>query len=211
MSEIEVYNDKQISKTEEVSYTIEDARMQIKKFDEVYKTDVTQYVEKKGQFSYLSWAYAIKVLMTEYPFATWRKIKHFSDETGWYVETAVKLHPSHEPIHEVYPVFEHTKDGMKGVKTPDVMQINKAYQRCLTKNIAMATGIGLHLYAGEDLPDETRSVAISKDDALWVMKVLVPALVEKEGYNTDVFAELISKLWYGEVDINKVKVAYGAN
>jgi len=37
--------------------------------------------------------------------------------------------------------------------SPTVMDINKTIMRCLTKNLAMF-GLGLYIYAGEDLPDD---------------------------------------------------------
>lgn len=41
----------------------------------------------------------------------------------------------------------------KVVKPADMFDINKAIMRCLTKNLAMF-GLGIYIYAGEDLPGE---------------------------------------------------------
>jgi len=49
---------------------------------------------------------------------------------------------------QVHPVLDHQN---KAVTAPNAFQINTSIQRCLTKAIALH-GLGLHLYAGEDLP-----------------------------------------------------------
>ena len=41
----------------------------------------------------------------------------------------------------------------KAKKEADVMDINKTIMRCLVKNMAMF-GLGLYIYAGEDLPSD---------------------------------------------------------
>ena len=41
----------------------------------------------------------------------------------------------------------------KAVKQPDYAQINKTQMRCLVKAIALA-GLGLNVYAGEDIPTD---------------------------------------------------------
>ena len=56
----------------------------------------------------------------------------------------------------------------KAILSPDAMDINKAIMRCLAKAISMH-GLGLYIYAGEDLPeiDYIKSIAEAADlDAL---------------------------------------------
>ena len=48
-------------------------------FETLSAVDVSAYIEKKGQFSYLSWADAVTALLKAYPEATWRVI---SDVNG---------------------------------------------------------------------------------------------------------------------------------
>ena len=43
----------------------------------------------------------------------------------------------------------------KAISEPDAFQVNTAMQRCLAKAISLH-GIGLYIYAGEDLPEETK-------------------------------------------------------
>ena len=46
-----------------------------------------------------------------------------------------------------------TKYGEKTVEAATMFDVNKAIMRCLVKNLAMF-GLGLYIYAGEDLPEE---------------------------------------------------------
>ena len=189
-------------------YTID----KIQKFEETVKVDVKSKIKKKGNFNYLSWVYAVEFLKVNYPNSIFNKVEHFKDETGWWVKTYVQLEKDGDKHYEIYPVFEHRAKtdeqagGLYSKEDATSMDINKAYQRCLVKNIATATGIGLRIYAGEDLPDT--DIAISKEDAIWFLENKIPSMVElmKNGkYNTDNFLGLINKLWLGEINVDIFK------
>ena len=60
---------------------------------------------------------------------------------------------------QVHPVLNHKN---KTIENPNAFEINTSIQRCLVKAIALATGIGLHIYAGEDLPDDSTSAPRKK-------------------------------------------------
>jgi DNA-directed RNA polymerase subunit RPC12/RpoP len=49
----------------------------------------------------------------------------------------------------------NTRQGDKTVEAISMFDINKAVMRCLVKNLAMF-GLGLYIYAGEDLPEDIR-------------------------------------------------------
>ena len=51
-----------------------------------------------------------------------------------------------------------TRYGKKSVKGATMFDINKTIMRCLVKNLAMF-GLGHYIYAGEDLPQDDKSVA----------------------------------------------------
>ena len=53
-----------------------------------------------------------------------------------------------------------TKSGEKSVEAISMFDINKAVMRCLVKNLAMF-GLGLYIYAGEDLPEDIREYTCS--------------------------------------------------
>jgi len=70
-------------------------------------------------------------------------------EGGCFVKVSVTVNGvSREQVH---PVLDNRN---KPIKTPDAFQINTSIQRCLAKAIALH-GLGLYLFAGEDLPDNS--------------------------------------------------------
>lgn len=126
-------------------------------FNKLNSIDVNEKVEKKGKFNYLSWAWAWAEVKKLCPTATYR-ILRFGEENlpyqkledmGYMVYTEVTID---ELTHLMWlPVMDFKNQA---VKTPNAMDINKTIMRCLTKNLAMH-GLGLYIYAGEDLPEDT--------------------------------------------------------
>jgi hypothetical protein len=142
------------------------------KFLEMYESTVKSRikgeVEKKGQFDYLSWAYAVKHLKVNYPEAITEQVyypdsngnlvlPYLKSETGFYVSCKIYLTKS-DFKDGVYQGFNHPvlDNRNRPLAKPDSFHINTSYMRCLTKGIAITTGIGLSLYAGEDLPPEPK-------------------------------------------------------
>ena len=120
-------------------------------FTELDRVDVTRHIEKKGKFSYLSWAYAVRELKKRHPEATWvvhewEGIPYVKTECGFFVKVTVTV--DNIDATQVHPVLDHQN---KTVNAPSAFQINTSIQRCLAKAIALH-GLGIHLYAGEDLP-----------------------------------------------------------
>ena len=122
-------------------------------FTELDQVDVTKHVDKKGQFSYLSWPYAVRELKKRHPEATWETHEYgeagtpfIATECGYFVKVTVTV--DGVPATQIHPVLDHKN---KTVAQPDAFQVNTSIQRCLVKAIALH-GLGLHLYAGEDLP-----------------------------------------------------------
>ena len=126
---------------------------QVNYFTELDHVDVTNHIEKKGKFSYLSWAYAVRELKKRHPSATWT-VHEYGEDGVTFIRTDcgffVKVNVTVEGIDatQVHPVLDHQN---KAVTAPNAFQINTSIQRCLTKAIALH-GLGIHLYAGEDLP-----------------------------------------------------------
>ena len=123
-------------------------------YTELRTTDCTGKVEKKGRFSYLSWAFALDEMRVRCPDARWRIVRGADGQL---------LHPVGDNTHMVcteiedesgifpmwLPVINHSN---KPIVKANSMDVNTAIMRCLVKNIGVYCGIGLHLYAGEDLP-----------------------------------------------------------
>jgi hypothetical protein len=122
--------------------------------------DVNQHVEKKGQFTYLSWAWAVAELRKASPTATWEVIKtdglpFCKTECGYFVEVAVTVDGI--TLSQIHPVLDNNN---KTIPAPNAFQINTSIQRCLVKAIALH-GLGLYIYAGEDIPSvELEPVAV---------------------------------------------------
>lgn len=143
--------------------------------------DVNEKTEKKNGLTYLSWAWAWTQLKKAYPDATYQ-IRHFDGrpylydaDLGYMVMTEMTVDGI---THEMWlPVMDGANKAMKDVpytyevkeyqnykwtgnyvekkvEAATMFDINTAIMRCLVKNIAMF-GLGLYIYAGEDLPEES--------------------------------------------------------
>ena len=126
----------------------------MKNFADLRKINVNEHIEKKGQLSYLSWAWAVDYLLQEDASAWWEfdDPKMFGDT----VMVHCKLHAFGKTIQMHLPVMDNRNQA---IKNPDARKISDAMMRCLTKAIACC-GIGLYVYAGEDLPEEGEPEAI---------------------------------------------------
>lgn len=122
-------------------------------FNEIFSIDVNEKTEKKGNLTYLSWAWAWAEFKKIYPKATY-KVTQFdgtyctgNEKIGWMVRTEV----SAEDL--TYEMWLPVMDGRnQTILAPKMTEINKTIMRCLAKNLAMF-GLGLYIYAGEDLPE----------------------------------------------------------
>lgn len=154
--------------------------MQKSVFDSLNAINVNDKVEKKSNLTYLSWAWAWAEVKKVYPSATYTVLRdpmnekpYFYDENlGYMVMTSVTIEG--QTLDMWLPVMDSSNQAMKkdsyeygtryGVKTVDaatMFDINKTLMRCLTKNLAMF-GLGLYIYAGEDLPETTDNTPIAK-------------------------------------------------
>lgn len=121
-------------------------------FQYLHEINVSDHVEKKGQFSYLSWPYAVAQLRLADPMASW-EVKRFEglpylkSEAGYFVEVAVTVQGI--TLSQIHPVLDSRN---KPIPSPSSFDINTSIQRCLVKAIALH-GLGLYIYAGEDLPE----------------------------------------------------------
>ena len=120
-------------------------------FVELSKIDVSRHIEKKGQFSYLSWPFAVSQLRQFDPVATWdvkrfNNLPYMATELGYFVELAVTV--KGVTLSQIHPVLDNKN---RPIMAPSSFDINTSIQRCLVKAIALH-GLGLSIYAGEDLP-----------------------------------------------------------
>lgn len=120
-------------------------------FVELAKINVNEHVERKGQFNYLSWPYAVTQLRQFDPAASWEVrrfdgLPYLNSEAGCFVEVAVTVQGM--TLSQIHPVLDAKN---RPILAPTAFDINTSIQRCLVKAIALH-GLGLYIYAGEDLP-----------------------------------------------------------
>lgn len=135
-------------------------------FEVLNNVNVSDKIEKKNGLSYLSWAYAWAELKKRHPDATYKVYKneqgwlyHTDGKTGW-VETGVTI-CSLEHI-ETLPIMDYKNQSIPVDKITS-MNVNTSIQRSLTKAIARH-GLGLYIYAGEDLPEDAPNFSMGYDD-----------------------------------------------
>ena len=124
------------------------------------KKNVNDHVEKKNNLSYLSWAWAWAEALKADPTASY-KVEMFGDKcfmeingTAMVFVTATMFG---KPMTCQLPVMDYRN---KAIPNPDAFAVNTAIMRCMTKALSLH-GLGLYIYAGEDLPEEGRSVVIT--------------------------------------------------
>ena len=124
-------------------------------FQVLSSVNVNGHTEKKNGLTYLSWAWAWAEIKKAYPNALYTIYEnadgwcyHTDGRTAW-VKTGVTI----EGIEyiEYLPVMDHRNKSIP-LESITSFDVNKAIQRSLTKACARH-GLGLYIYAGEDLPD----------------------------------------------------------
>ena len=136
-------------------------------FQKLNAVNVNEHTEKKNNLTYLSWAWAWAEVKKAFPEAFYtiyeRETEHgpvnyFTDGRTCWVKTGVTI-GGLEHIEDL-PVMDYKNSSIPVdiVKSTDV---NKTIQRSLTKACARH-GLGLYLYAGEDLPEEEARKAPEK-------------------------------------------------
>ena len=120
-------------------------------FISLSKINVNEHTEKKGRFTYLSWAFAVAEAMKADPQASWsfKDPMIFGDGTMMVHCDVIMFGKS---IYMFLPVMNNSN---KAISNPNAFDINSAMMRCLVKGIA-AHGLGLYIYAGEDLPEDEK-------------------------------------------------------
>ena len=145
-------------------------------FKELNKINVNDKVEKKKNLTYLSWAWAWAKVKDKYPNATYKVWKDeqgnpytFNEALGYMCYTTVTIEGKtlemwlpvmngankamkNEPYTYEVKKWQSTEKENKQVEAATMFDINKTIMRCLVKNLAMF-GLGLYIYAGEDLPE----------------------------------------------------------
>lgn len=176
-------------------------------FQTLSAIDVSGKTEKKSNLTYLSWAWAWGELKSRYPDASYkvyeneiddllihgeqafpikRIVNYFTDGRTAWVKVGVTVE-GQEHI-EMLPVMDHRNKSI-AVNALDSFAVNKTIQRALTKAIARH-GLGLYIYAGEDLPEA---------QALTAFQNALNVYQKSNGVNLTQTFEALSKLTKGAV------------
>jgi hypothetical protein len=131
-------------------------------FEQLNNINVQDKIEKKGNLSYLSWAFAWEQLKIKHPKSQYKVyerengIIYWTDNKTAWVKVSVTVDDM-EHI-EYLPIMDYKNKSIP-VDQVSSFNVNTSIQRALTKAIARH-GLGLYIYAGEDIP------SAEKDDIL---------------------------------------------
>ena len=147
-------------------------------FEVLNAINVNEHTEKKNGLTYLSWAWAWQEVKKHFHDATYtiyenaNGLNYHTDGRTCWVKTGVTINGL-EHI-EYLPVMDYRNASIPVEKVTSY-DVNKAIQRSLTKAVARH-GLGLYIYAGEDLPDAQNA----QDDKLGAAILEVAAANDTE-------------------------------
>jgi hypothetical protein len=132
---------------------------------DLLKLNVNEHTEKKGNLTYLSWAWAWDLALKADEQATY-KVEMFGDKCYMDINGTAMVFVTvtifGKPMTCQLPVMDYKN---KAILNPDAFAINTAIMRCMTKALSLH-GLGLYIYSGEDLPEEGVSKIKPTDGAL---------------------------------------------
>lgn len=124
-------------------------------FETLNAINCNGHTEQKNGLTYLSWAFAWAEIKKAYPSAFYTIYEnkdglnyHTDGKTAW-VKTGVTIEGLE--LIEFLPVMDFKNKSIP-IANITSFDVNKAIQRSLTKACARH-GLGLYIYAGEDLPE----------------------------------------------------------
>lgn len=114
-------------------------------FDRLNRINVSEHVEKKGDYAYLSWPFAVAQLRMADPTATWEvrrfdQLPYLKTETGYFVEVAVTVQGI--TLSQIHPVLDGKN---RPLAEPSCFDVNTSIQRALVKGDRAPRLGALHL------------------------------------------------------------------
>jgi hypothetical protein len=157
-------------------------------YTELRKINVNDYIERKNGLAYLSWSWAVDQLLQLDESASWEYA-----EPRIFGETMMvfcTVHAFGKSRTAQLPVMDFRN---KAIHNPDAFSVNTAMQRCLAKAISLH-GLGMYIYAGEDLPMVEIKESEAKEEKEEINKTkeikapkqsITPTAGALEAFNTD--------------------------
>ena len=147
-------------------------------FLDLYNVNVNDKTKEKNGLTYLSWASAWAEVKKAHPDASfkyheqvisydengnpWLTRYWFDDgKTAWVKVSVTINNITHT---EILPIMDFKNKPILAENVTS-MDANKALKRCLTKCCGLH-GIGLYIYRGEDLPEETKESNALQTDVM---------------------------------------------
>jgi len=137
--------------------------------EKLLQTNVNGHTEKKNNLTYLSWAWAWAEALKADPAASY-KVEMFGDKCYMEINGTAMVWvtvtlfgkpmtcqlPVMDGANKSIPLKGYTATNKYGKEYRvecDSFAVNTAIMRCMTKALSLH-GLGLYIYAGEDLPEE---------------------------------------------------------
>ena len=120
-------------------------------WDTLSAVDVSGFTEKKQNLTYLSWAHSYSLLCQHFPANSYEFFETWLPDNTVMVECRLVIREGDESMTRMgwLPCLDYRN---RAIVSPDAFAINTTRMRALTKTISLATGLGMGLYAGSDLP-----------------------------------------------------------
>lgn len=153
-------------------------------FETLNAVNCNEHTEKKNGLTYLSWAWAWAEVKKRYPTASYTIYEsqdgrpYFTDGRTCWVKTGVTIEGL-EHI-EYLPIMDNRNTSIP-LERVTSFDMNKSIQRSLTKAVARH-GLGLYIYAGEDLPENDANAAADAEPAPKAKVAEKPRNTAKTGY-----------------------------
>lgn len=188
-------------------------------FNKLNSINVNDKTEKKNGLTYLSWAWAWGEVKKIYPDATYTiyentlpngyVVNYFTDGKTSYVKTGITINDL-EHIEEL-PVMDYRNKSIL-LENMTSFDVNKTIQRSLTKALARH-GLGLYIYAGEDLPEDNKKEEENEDtgDNIISDKLLkgLNTSIENNEITDEIVTNILEK--YGYTSTSQIKVKHYMN
>lgn len=165
------------------------------RFEKLSTVNVNDHTEKKNGLTYLSWAWAWSEFKRIFPESFYTIYEnsdgnnYFNDGKTCWVKTGVTLVDGDYQLEliEYLPVMDFKNNSIPLEKVTS-FDVNKAIQRSLTKAVARH-GLGLYIYAGEDLPEESTSAKEEAEKKCGTLLININPLITKLTAGMDVTAK----------------------